>query len=287
MQNLDNLSFQKLDQQGVHTLIAWAQAEGWNPGPYDAEVFWETDPDGFYGIYLDHVLIGGGAIVSYNRAFGFMGLFIVQPEYRGQGIGEKLWYLRRDTLLQRLNDDAPVGMDGVVAMQPFYQKGGFEIAFKDERYEKMGIALDVDARITTVTTADFDNILAYDTQCFGFPRPQFLKPWLNKPTHKVFRYTANNELKGFAVLRKVTRGFKIGPLFADAADVAEALYRGCLNAAQGENIYLDIPMSNQGAIDMVKKYEAKYIFECARMYYGKPPKTNMDKVYGITTFELG
>ena len=55
----------------------------------------------------------------------------------------------------------------------------------------------------------------------------------------------------------------------------------------GEPVYIDIPMINYGAIHIVKKYDAKYVFECARMYKGNPPKVNINRVYGITTFELG
>ena len=79
-----------------------------------------------YGFHLNDQLVAAGAVVSYQGAFGFMGLFIVHPDFRGQGIGNKLWYLRRDLLLSRLNEGASIGMDGVVAMQPFYQKGGFD-----------------------------------------------------------------------------------------------------------------------------------------------------------------
>ena len=94
-------------------------------------------------------------------------------------------------------------------------------------------------------------------------------------------------MKGFAVIRKVNVGYKIGPLFADNDWIAEELYRACLNSAQGEPIYFDIPVINKGAVQLVKKYKAKYTFECARMYYGPVPKIKIDKVFGITTFELG
>lgn len=69
-----------LGLEGVKRLISWAEHEGWNPGPFDADVFYNSDPFGFYGYYFDNVLIGGGAIVSYGDHFGFMGLFIVHHD---------------------------------------------------------------------------------------------------------------------------------------------------------------------------------------------------------------
>src|SRR5210317_1421648 len=138
MNELDQLEFDKLDLEGLKTLIQWAIAEGWNSGPYDADAFWLADPDAFYGYFHHGKMIAGGAIVSYDGKFGFMGLFIVKPEYRSKGIGRKLWFQRRDLLKSRLDKGASIGMDGVVAMQPFYKKGGFEFAFMDERYENIG-----------------------------------------------------------------------------------------------------------------------------------------------------
>lgn len=285
--NLDALEVKKLQLEGLKTLMTWAQQEGWNPGVYDAEVFWATDPEGFYGFYDGNELVAGGAIVSYQGLFGFMGLFIVKPAVRNLGIGRKLWNFRRNTLIKRLNSGATIGMDGVVAMQSFYQKGGFEIEFKDERYENIGISLEVDTKISIIQEEDFERIIQYDVQCFGFTRPLFLKPWLNLPESFSFQFIENHELKGYAVLRKAMSGYKIGPLFADNDHVAEALYRACLNAVPGKLVYLDIPMANQAAVNLVMKYQAKYVFECARMYYGSVPNLDINKVFGITTFELG
>ncbi len=287
MINIDALELRKLDLDGVKTLVEWAKNEGWNPGPLDANVYWSTDPNGFYGYYHKNSLIAGGAIVSYNKEFGFMGLFIVKPEYREIGIGKKLWYQRRNLLVNRLNNNASIGMDGVVDMQSFYKNGGFEIAFKDERYEKLGMEFVINDNISSINNEDLQEISTYDKQCFGFLRENFLNLWIKLPENKTFKFVERDKLRGFCIARKVSNGYKVGPLFADNKKVAEELYKACLNSVIGKPLYIDIPMLNKGAIEIVKKYNAKYIFECARMYHGQMPRTDIKKVYGITTFELG
>jgi len=287
MVNINELKFQKLDLQGLKVLVEWAEEEGWNPGPYDADVYWQTDPDGFYGYYMDDNLIAGGAIVSYSGEFGFMGLFIVKPEFRDKGIGRQLWYQRRNMLLSRLNSGASIGMDGVVDMQPFYEEGGFKIAFRDERYERPGTNFTIDSHITPLNEEDLYSIMEYDRECFGVPREQFLKPWLKMPGNIAFKYKRDNKLRGFAIVRKASKGYKACPLYADNESIAEELYKACLNSVVGDPLYLDIPVVNQNAVDLIKEYKATYVFECARMYYGKPPEININKIFGITTFELG
>jgi len=287
MITLNELKFQKLDFNGLKTLVKWAEEEGWNPGPHDADVYWATDPDGFYGYFYNGNLIAGGSIVSYNNEFGFMGFFIVKPEYRSNGLGRKLWYQRRDTLLARLNEGSSIGMDGVVDVQPFYEKGGFKIAFRDERHERVGEKHEVHNNITSILDEDIKSILEYDKECFGFSRPKFLEPWLKLEDGKTFKYVEDGTLKGFAFVRRANTGYKICPLFADDKNIAEELYKACLNSVVGEKLYLDIPMVNKSALNLAKKYKTTYIFECARMYYGKAPKVKINKVFGITTFELG
>lgn len=284
---MESLTFRKLTFPEFETLVSWAALEGWNPGLHDAELFYETDPDGFYGYFEQNTMIGGGSIVSYNGKLGFMGFFIVHPDYRAKGIGNELWLLRRDTLLKRLQPKAAIGMDGVVAMQPFYQKGGFTIAYRDERYERNGEQFPTHPLVKLATAKDEKALFALDLECFGVKREKFLKLWLDPSKSKTFTYSENDKLLGFAVMRKCQNGFKIGPLFAENETVAAALYERCLSEAPEQAVYLDIPLNNKGAVRLVKKYKANYVFECARMYYGMPPETATAKVFGITSFELG
>jgi GNAT superfamily N-acetyltransferase len=281
-------SFKKIDLAGVQTLVSWAAAEGWNPGTHDAETFYNADPDGFYGYFLGDEMIGGGSIVSYSGNFGFMGFFIMKPEFRGRGWGRKLWIQRRDTLLARLNPAAPIGMDGVVAMQPFYEKGGFKIAFKDERYARVAERFAANKNVMESAVTNVAELLALDGKCFGFERAEFLALWINQPNAKTFKYVAQGNLQGFAIIRKCVKGYKVCPLFANNYTVAEALYKACLSSLpDGEMLFLDIPLSNPDAVTLVRNFGGEYVFECARMYYGTPPQMAVENVFGLTSFELG
>ena len=102
----DNLHIRAMSRSELDILVSWAANEGWNPGRYDADIFWNTDPDGFIAAEMEGELIGGGSIVSYQGNFGFMGFFIIKPEYRGQGLGRKLWFARRRKLESRLSPSA-------------------------------------------------------------------------------------------------------------------------------------------------------------------------------------
>ncbi len=118
----------------LDALVDWAADEGWNPGLNDAEIFWAADPAGFVAAEVDGRLVGGGSIVSYDDAFGFMGFFIVAPSCRGRGLGRRLWQHRRRALLARLAPGASIGLDGAFALGPFYAEGGFAAAGPAPRF---------------------------------------------------------------------------------------------------------------------------------------------------------
>jgi hypothetical protein len=78
MDQLSKMLFQKLDFDDLRELVKWAREEGWNPGPHDADVYWATDPDGYYGYYKEGELIAVVRLflMPMNSNYGF---FIVNP----------------------------------------------------------------------------------------------------------------------------------------------------------------------------------------------------------------
>lgn len=276
----------------VDVLIDWAALEGWNPGLHDAAIFWAHDPDAFIAAELQGELIGGGAITAYGDEFGFMGFFIVRPEFRGHGYGNALWLARRDRLRARLRPGATLGMDGAFEMEPYYARGGFVRSHRDIRFSseipsgQMAPASD-GGGLVPLRDVDFDDILAYDRTCFPAMREAFLRAWVNQPDALALAYRREGRLVGYGVVRRCRSGCKIGPLFADDLAAATALYQGLARFAAGGPLFLDVPENNPAALALAQNKGMKEVFGCARMYLGVPPAIADGRVFGVTTFELG
>jgi GNAT superfamily N-acetyltransferase len=281
-----------MDRSEVDELVSWAAREGWNPGLHDADIFWATDPEAFIAADLHGEMIGGGAITSYDGKYGFMGFFIVRPEYRGQGLGDVLWHFRREKLLERLQPNTTIGLDGVFEMQSYYAKGGFVFSHRNIRYRNVFTdtpksALNNDGNIVALAEVPFDQVMAYDRACFPAARPTFLQAWISQPDALALGYLRDGKLAGYGVVRRCGDGCKVGPLFADDSIVAESLYMHLAEFASGEALYLDTPENNPAAVNLVAKYKMSEVFGTARMYLGQPPSIAHERIFGVTTFELG
>jgi len=286
------LAIRNMTRSEVDELVEWAAREGWNPGLHDAGIFWATDSEAFLAAEVDGDLIGGGAITSYDREFGFMGFFIVRPEFRGRGLGNALWHARLKRLIARLNPGATIGLDGVFTMQDYYAKGGFVFSHRNMRFRteigKPPVEAPVeDGEIVPLDAVPFDRVLAYDRTCFPAARPTFLKAWISQPDALALGCRRGGTLVGYGVARHCREGCKIGPLFADDAGVAESLYSKLTGFAAGGPLFLDAPENNSAAMELVRRHRMTEVFGCARMYLGPFPVLAEDHIFGVTTFELG
>ncbi len=273
--------------------LEWAAQEGWNPGFDDVEAFWAADPEGFLLVESGGQMVGSGAIVSYGGQFGFMGLFMIKPEYRGRGWGRDLWYYRRQRLQERLERGAAIGLDGVEAMQGFYTAGGFQKSHDHIRYsgriDDLGAVPSYpQAQLKEPRELDFTTLEAFDRKHFGAPRTEFLKLWLQPKAGRArVLVSAEGEMLALGVIRKAHEGYRIGPLFAADAEAAATVLWDLLAAYQGQEVAMDVPSVCAAAAPLALRFGLKPGFTCARMYYGEPPKRPWQNIFAVTSLELG
>jgi len=279
-----NYKIVTMTRDQVDTAVGWAMREGWNPGLHDSSCYYQADPEGFLLGLLDDKPIATISAVRYGDHFGFLGFYIVEPEFRGQGYGIQIWEKALDRLSGRT-----IGLDGVVEQQPNYQKSGFELAHRNIRFRGNleDKAFD-DPCVVPLAEFSFSELLQYDEPFFATSRPAFLKNWISQPGCHAIGYRLDNKLAGYAVMRRCRSGYKIAPLCADSPEIAEALFQALLAKADtSEPVFLDVPEVNAEAMKLVRRHQMQPEFETARMYRGTRPDLDLDRLYGVTSFEIG
>jgi len=273
-----------MSQAEVQTAIDWAGTEGWNPGLDDAACFYAADNQGFLVGKINDQPIASISAVKYGNSFGFIGLYIVAEPFRHQGNGLRIW----DKALEHLRG-RNIGLDGVVAQQDNYRKSGFRLAHRNIRFA--GISRHpkpVAVNIVELTSLGMEVLLAYDAGFFPAKRADFLKAWVHQPHGHALGIVENGKLVGYGVIRACRQGYKIGPLNAENQDLATELFNALTSRIPlGADVYLDVPEPNAQALDLVSTVAMQPAFETARMYTGDFPELALNKIFGITSFELG
>jgi hypothetical protein len=71
------------------------------------------------------------------------------------------------------------------------------------------------------------------------------------------------KLQGYGVIRQCREGCKLGPLFADDADIADVLFTQLAAFAAGGPLFLDAPENNPAAKALVRQHNMTEVFGCA------------------------
>jgi GNAT superfamily N-acetyltransferase len=263
--------------------VEWAAAEGWNPGASDAACFATVDPDGFFIGEIDGEPVATVSCVNYDETFAFLGFYIVCAEARGRGYGLKIWNAAIAHAGARI-----IGLDGVVAQQDNYKKSGFKLACANVRYGGVVAAMDAPrADLAPLGEIPPAMLEADDANVFPAPRAAFLRAWRDAPGHVSRALLRDGRLAGWGVIRPCRRGFKIGPLVADDRAGAETVLAALVAATGGGEIFLDVPAVNPAAVALAQDLGMAPSFETARMYTGAIRPLRLERVFGVTTFELG
>jgi GNAT superfamily N-acetyltransferase len=272
-----------LTPQEAERAVEWAAAEGWNPGLVDLDCFLAQDAGLFLGSFDGDALLSVISATRYAPSFGFIGFYIARPAARGQGHGMAVWRAAMAQLAGRL-----VGLDGVVAQQANYRKSGFQLAWNNIRFGGEAPLLPPPrAHIVPALSVPFAAIEALDATVFPARRPEFLRAWLAAPGHVALALLQDGQAAGFGVIRPCRSGHKIGPLVAPGEAEAESLLAALLERVEAGPVFLDVPEPHAAAVALATQLGLKPVFETARMYTGPAPAVAMDRLFGISSFELG
>ena len=280
---MSDLQIRNLHPEEISLAVDWAAAEGWNPGLADAACFAIPDTQGFLVGEIDGEPVAIVSCVNYDERFAFLGFYIVRAGFRGAGHGLRIWNAAIAHAGSRV-----IGLDGVVAQQDNYKKSGFQLAYANIRYGgSVAAPADPRADVIALDKIPFAMVEADDATVFPASRGAFLRAWINTPGHIGRALMRDGKLTAWGVIRPCRTGRKIGPLVADDHMAVEAIVQALLASADGGEVFLDVPAVNREAIALAESLGLKPVFETARMYTAPAPPLRLDRIFGVTSFELG
>ncbi|MFE4720904.1 GNAT family N-acetyltransferase, partial [Streptomyces sp. NPDC056728] len=127
----------------------------------------------------------------------------------------------------------------------------------------------------------------YDSACYPAERPRFLASWLAGDGHRALARVVDGRVTGYGVIRPGRETFRVGPLFADTPQDARALFDALLATVGRAPVAVDVPESNPAAVALAEAYGLTSGFATARMYTGPVRPFAHERIFGITTLELG
>lgn len=264
----------------------WIHKEGWDPGLADAQVYFGQDPRAFYLGLLDGNPVSAVSVVNYGPRVAFLGNYLVEPEHRGRGIGLATW-----RVAVRHAGDRAIGLEAVPNQVPTYRRAGFSDLHSTISYQGQ---IQANPRrtlraphIVPYQARHAAPITVLDGACFPQNRPAFADTWATAPGHRTLVRTRGADVTGYGVIRPTTRGYRIGPLVAESADDALALFDALTVPLPGAEVSLHTPEPNLAALMLARVRGLDKVSRTVRMYTQPARPTALARCYAIGSLAFG
>jgi creatinine amidohydrolase len=262
---------------------------GWNQTEDDWRFFAAANVGGCFVAAHNGKVVGSVTTINYNNALSWIGMVLVDPEYRRQGIATRLM----KQAMAALDDQGcrVQGLDATAAGREVYAHLGFDDGIMISRLVQTQVASGVAPEAPTVraaTTADLAALVALDAETFGVSRESVIRYFLETHPHLAWVSVDNDTVSGFCLGRPGSRCHQIGPLSARSDDAARALLATALRAVSGAPVLIDVPEAQSQLIDdlIARGFCEERVF-CRMLRNGPGPTGTAHQQYAVSGPELG
>ena len=270
-----------LFESDIPAAMGLKEAAGWNQTEADWRRWLSLEPNGCFAAVRDGRLVGTTTTTIYDT-LAWIGMVLVDPQHRRQGIAAQLMNVALDYLKDRVET---IKLDATALGQPVYEKFGFEVESEVERWT--GNATGGGAR--SLPVMDRAALLELDRIAFNADRSKLIERLIDDAcVAPVLIRAADGALSGYALARSGTRKTYVGPVVANDPRVIETLMDEMLSQLPGRDVYIDI---NKECIDDDTRLLPQRGFvkerDLIRMVKGGPTQKTSPLVVAIAGPEVG
>src|SRR5437773_899759 len=237
MQNADEIVVHLLREADLPAAMRLKELARWNQTENDWRRLLQLDPAGCFCATSAGQLIGTSTTISYGNELAWIGMVLVDPNYRRRGIATKLMQVALDYL--REAGIGTVKLDATQDGRPVYEQLGFKVESLIERWS--GVAGSSGSTWATLEASTRGELLNVDRRAFGADRSGLIELLMDDAcVAPLVAKAPDGQVKGYALARSGTAATYVGPLVADGPETATELLEGLLSQLQGQQIYVDL-----------------------------------------------
>jgi GNAT superfamily N-acetyltransferase len=244
--------------------IRLKEIAGWNQTRGDWERFLSASPQGCFVAETDGEVVGTVATISYEGRFAWIGMVLVEPSRRGEGIGTKLLgkaieYLDGCGIPSMKLDATPQG-------KPLYEKLGFVSEYELERWKlQRAPATGPTDGASSVTKEMLDQ----DREIFGADRSALLQSIALEHPGFVLQTRSQGKLTGYCFGRRGALADHLGPWVAHDESAARDLLDEFLLRSRQESVFVDAMKPSPWSMKLLCEYGFQFSRSLTRMYRGR------------------
>ncbi|MCI0392432.1 MAG: GNAT family N-acetyltransferase [Acidobacteria bacterium] len=284
---LNQISFREMSRADVAAGLGLCRASRWNQLSRDWECFLKLSPRGCRVAVKDDRVIGTVATVSYQDRFSWIGMVLVDPAERRQGIGSQLM---REAL-KVLGDQETIRLDATPDGREVYLKLDFVDEYRLSRMEAVvsgRVTRDEDNPARLMTKADLPRVFEMDHQVFGADRDTMLKWMFGGAPEYSWVIVRDGEIAGYTFGRHGFNFEHLGPVIARDCETARRLVAACLSNQLGRPFLLDASRHDAEWARWLESIGFKEQRPFIRMFCGKNRYPGLpEKQYAILGPEFG
>ncbi len=248
-----------------------AISEGWNQTEKDWRLLFDNKSNICLAAETGGKVIGTATAINYAGLESWIGMVLVDKEYRRHGIGRQLM----TSIIDSLKGVRAIKLDATPAGQPVYEKLGFIEEYLLSRMICLsfaGIKSDDIPEVEPVRQEDLSDIIQFDREVFGVDRTYLISTIRNNYPHKAFLIRKGDKIDGFVLGRDGKRYNYIGPVFAHSPADAILLVSQALKSVEtGSAIAIDIMGNRKELSDWLEMNGFQTQRQFTRMYLGSNP----------------
>jgi GNAT superfamily N-acetyltransferase len=266
---------------------------GWNQTEADWLGYLAFDPAGCLAAVIDGQLAGTATSIRFGEGIGWIGMILVHPAHRRLGIGSAL--LKRTIQYLRDLGTMSIRLDATATGRKVYLPLGFRDEYDVMRFEGSAPGVQsgpVPAAPPTgagqMNRGDLAQIVKLDTQAFGADRASVLTALGGRDPGLCFVVRNSEGILGYLIAREGREAIQLGPFVALSSSVADQLLAALFRAAPGRRIFVDVPVPNQEARELIAAKGFTPQRQFTRMILGESgPADHIGLVFGTSGAEKG